>query len=79
LPWYLRQFKNLGGHASFPDTLYGDALIISPILLKNLKPEVLQDYVSTGFFGHRPRVFQTVYVKKEVWDHYLKNKPPEED
>jgi len=79
LPWYLRQFRNIGGHASFPDKLFGDVLIISPILLKNLKPDALTDYVSTGFFGHRPRVFQTVYVKKEVWDCYLKNKPPEED
>ncbi len=71
LPWYLRQFDNVGYHVRPPDlnTVKESAIIIMPSDFRTDLP----GFVQKGHVGLRPDVSMSVYLKNELWQRFLEN------
>jgi uncharacterized protein (TIGR03663 family) len=69
LPWYLRQFKNVGWWDALPPDPYAPIIIVSADLHANL--DAGQTHVMVGYFTLRPQVFLELYVQTDLWRAYL--------
>ena len=72
LPWYLRDFTQVGWWGRLPPDPYGPVMIVSPKLHANLDEK--QTHVMAGLFELRPQVFLELYVQKDLWAAYLRNR-----
>jgi len=79
IPWYLREFKNVGYYHDTSDP--SAALILaSPEFEEELTKKLDKTHVMTKFFGIRPGVVAQAWVRMDVWEQYLKNRPrPKEE
>jgi len=70
LPWYLRQFDNVG----YWQEVTGDPL--APIVIASAKSDLKLDaqgtHVMVGYFALRPQVFLELYVERTLWENFLK-------
>ena len=76
LPWYLRRFENVGYWTSV-EQLQGKAdapiIITSPQQEERLKPLLQKEY-QRSFYGIRPEVLLRLYIRKDLWDAFLKTR-----
>ena len=76
MPWYLRRFKNVGYWTSVSQ-LQGkvDAplIITSPRQEEQLKPLLKEEY-QRSFYGIRPEVLLRLYIRKDLWEAFLKTR-----
>ena len=76
LPWYLRRFPNVGYWTSV-EQLEGNAdaplIITTPQQEDRLKP-LLTDEYQRSFYGIRPEVLLRLYIRKDLWDAFLKTR-----
>jgi uncharacterized protein (TIGR03663 family) len=79
LPWYLRQFRNVGYYKQVPDDPRAPIVICAPSLEPVLEPSLGKDYLMVGIFGLRPAVFLELFVEKNLWAQYLKTKSRSDD
>ena len=78
LPWYLRQFKYTGYYHDTSDP--NAALILaSPEFEDELTKKLDKTHIMTKFFGIRPGVVAQAWVRNDVWERYLKNRPKPKD
>jgi uncharacterized protein (TIGR03663 family) len=75
LPWYLRDFKQIGWWSELPADPYAPAVIVSTKLQAALDQRPGSPMRSTGMFGLRPKVFLELYVETNLWQNFLASRP----
>ncbi len=78
IPWYLRQFKNTGFYHDTSDPA-APLLLASPEFEEDLTKKLDKTHILTPSFGIRPGVIAQVWVRNDVWEKYLKNRPKPKD
>lgn len=76
LPWYLREFRNVGYWESMPKNMQSEPL---PVVITNSD---LDEAVSASlklkhhqeYFGLRPDVLMTLYAEQSLWDAFIKTR-----
>ena len=71
LPYYLRDFKQLGFYTSIPENPDIADMIIAEPLARALLSESLEGDYAHEMGGLRPSVLRDVYIKRELWDAYM--------
>jgi uncharacterized protein (TIGR03663 family) len=74
LPWYLRQFKQIGWWDHIPPDPYAPVMIVSGALHAGLDEK--QSHLMPQYFELRPQVFLELYVEKGLWSDWLAKHPP---
>jgi uncharacterized protein (TIGR03663 family) len=75
LPWYLRDFNNIGWWPNVPADPYAPVMIVSTKF--NAKLDADKTYSMTGLYSLRPNDFFELYVNTNLWNTYLRTRPPE--
>jgi uncharacterized protein (TIGR03663 family) len=75
LPWYLRQFQQVGWWSEMPADPYAPVIIVSTNLNALLDEKSNKEYLMVGLFELRPRVFLELYVEFELWKRYVETLP----
>jgi uncharacterized protein (TIGR03663 family) len=73
LPWYLRDFNNVGWYAVVPAEPYAPVMIVSRNLDANL--DTNKNYLMTQMYALRPDAFFELYVETNLWNNYLHTRP----
>jgi uncharacterized protein (TIGR03663 family) len=73
LPWYLRQFQNLGETKILPAHATAPVIIVSAELNAHLDDD--KTYLMNGLFELRPRVFFELYIEVSLWRDFLEQRP----
>ena len=73
LPWYLRDYPNVGYWPNFPDNCDADILITSPEVAPALQPRLKKEY-QIEMNGLRPSVLMPTFIRKELWDEFMKTR-----
>jgi uncharacterized protein (TIGR03663 family) len=76
LPWYLRGFTNVG---YWKDAASAGAVGDAPVVVASTDQagavgELLADGYRSEFYGLRPRVLLSLYVRNDLWERYLSGK-----
>jgi hypothetical protein len=74
LPWYLRDFRNVGWWSSIPTDPYAQMMIVSARFGAALDER--KTHLMVGYFQLRPGAFFELYVELELWKRYLAANPP---
>jgi len=69
LPWYLRQFKQIGWWEALPEGPYGPLMIVAAKFHANLDEK--KTHVMVGYFQLRADAFFELYVELDLWRAYL--------
>jgi len=67
LPWYLREFPNVGYWATLPAHPEAPVMITTQALAEKLAP-LLKEQYATDFCGLRPGFVLAVLVRQDLWD-----------
>jgi len=70
LPWYLRRFWRVGYWTEAPAGLGGALVIASRGLAEQVEARLPGPY-QMEYFGLRPGVLLSVYVRRDLWDAFL--------
>jgi uncharacterized protein (TIGR03663 family) len=76
LPWSLRRYERVGYWAEAPASDgFEDApvVIASQDIAAKIGP-LLKDTYQAEFYGLRPDVLLTLYIRNDLWDRFIKNK-----
>jgi uncharacterized protein (TIGR03663 family) len=76
LPWYLRQYENVGYWSSSQDVELGEKpemLVVSIAEAEKLNAQ-LADAYHAEYFGLRPDVKLLLYVRGDLWDTFLETR-----
>lgn len=73
LPWYLRDFRNVGWWGSVQENPYAPMMIVSARFGAALDDK--KTHLMVGYFQLRPQVFFELYVELELWKRYLAAHP----
>jgi uncharacterized protein (TIGR03663 family) len=74
LPWYLRQFKNVGWWDQIPPDPWAPVMIVSAKFKAGLDDK--KTHLMVGYFALRPQMFFELYVQIDLWRAYLAKNPP---
>jgi len=74
LPWYLREFRNVGWWDEVPSDPFAPAMIVSAKW--NAALDEQKTHLMVRYFALRPQVFLELYVQIDLWRAYLATKPP---
>jgi hypothetical protein len=77
LPWYLREFRQIGWWDTLTDDPYAPIRIVSAKFKAGLDER--RTHLMAGYFQLRPGVFLELYVELELWKQYLAKNPPKPD
>ena len=75
LPWYLRSFKRVGWWNRIPSDPFAPIMVVSAQF--NAQLDRTHTHLMVGYFELRPQVFLELYVQKDLWSAYLKQRPPQ--
>jgi len=75
LPWYLRQFRNVGYWDEMPPDPFAPVMMVSAKF--NAMLDDKKTHLMVGIFQLRPQVFLELYVQIDLWRAYLATKPSE--
>lgn len=73
LPWYLRQYPNVGYWPNFPEDCDADIILTSPEVAPALQPR-LKDTYQVEMNGLRPGVLMPTFIRKNLWDAFMSNR-----
>ncbi|MCF7708671.1 MAG: TIGR03663 family protein [Verrucomicrobia bacterium] len=80
LPWYLRDFENIGYWSAVPSNLSAvlersrrPIIIASSEFDEALQEKLGEDYRMVDFYGLRPSVFMELFVPEQLWQKYLES------
>lgn len=79
LPWYLRQFKNVGWYENIPGDPYAPIIIVDAKLEAALDEKSEKKWIMVGYTELRPQKFLELYVELELWKKYVATLPPARD
>jgi hypothetical protein len=69
LPWYLRQFPNVGWWSTMPTDPYAPIMIVSTKFNASLDAD--QSHIMAGLAELRPQTFFELYVKSGLWREHV--------
>ncbi len=72
LPWYLRQFENVGYWSEMPDAPDASVIIVSAKLQDILEAKISQKY-QIEYRGLRPGVILLVYIEEKLWSRFMED------
>jgi uncharacterized protein (TIGR03663 family) len=78
LPWYLREYSNVGWWSSAKAANTEAPMVIASASLQ-LQLDARGTHVMVGYFQLRPQVFLEFYVERDLWSRYLAQQPPSAD
>jgi uncharacterized protein (TIGR03663 family) len=74
LPWYLRQFKQVGWWDKVPEEPFASVMIVSSKLRAGLDAQ--KTHLMVRYYALRPQVLLELYVEKQLWQDWLAKRPP---
>ena len=77
LPWYLRQFQQIGWWDHLPADPYAPVMVVSANLHAALDSKSTH-HLMVGYFQLRPQVFFELYVQLDLWQEWLAHRPKTE-
>ncbi len=77
LPWYLRQFHQIGWWDKMPGESYAPIMIVGTKLEAALDEKSNKAWLMAGLFELRPQVFFELYVQADLWRRYVEALPRE--
>ncbi len=75
LPWYLREFKQVGWWAGIPADPYAPVMIVGSQWKAALDDRSNRDWLMVGYFELRPGTFLELYVQFDLWEKYVQTLP----
>jgi uncharacterized protein (TIGR03663 family) len=83
LPWYIRQFPNVGYWQGVPDDVQAPIVLADPDFDEILTKKLGDTHLMNHIYGLRPGTFFEIWIRMDVWTSYLawkKTQPqPKED
>lgn len=79
LPWYLREFSNVGWWSEVTADPYAPMMIVNARFNAELDERSEKKWLMVGMFEHRPTVALELYVAFELWKKYIESLPPPSD
>ncbi len=76
LPWYLRDFPKVGWWNEVPADPNAAVMIVSTKLRANLDTD--KSHIMVQMYALRPDAFLELYVETNLWNNYLRTRPPEQ-
>ncbi len=73
LPWYLRAYTKVGYWPNAADDVDAPIVITSQELQSEIESR-LRDTYQSEFYGQRPEVLMTVFIRKDLWDAFIKTR-----
>jgi uncharacterized protein (TIGR03663 family) len=73
LPWYLREFKQVGWWDQIPANPFSPVMVVSAQFHANLDEK--KTHLMVGYFQLRPQTFLELYVELDLWRAYLARSP----
>ncbi len=70
LPWYLRQFENVGYWNDMPDAPDASVIIVSAKLQDILEAKISPKY-QIEYRGLRPGVVLLIYIEEKLWSRFM--------
>ncbi len=79
LPWYLRRFTRVGYWTNPAEAgdLNGTPVVIASATFSGETAARLGDGYQSSFYGLRPEVLLTIYIRPDLWNSYLSESPKE--
>lgn len=74
LPWYLREFKQVGWWDRLPPDPAAPVMIAGAKFQAALEDQVEPGHLMTGIFSLRPQTFLELYVEAGLWKKYVEEK-----
>jgi hypothetical protein len=74
LPWYLRQFEQVGYWTRMPPAPGAPLVIASPHYDAALTAKLDATHLMTGYYGIRPNVLAQLWVRIDLWEEYLRRR-----
>jgi hypothetical protein len=71
LPWYLRDFGQVGWWDGVPEDPYAPIMVVASRLKAGLEERSKQAWLMVGLFELRPRYFVELYVEAGLWERFL--------
>lgn len=75
LPWYLREFRQVGWWGVVPADPYAPVMIVGSQWKAALDERSNRDWLMVGYFELRPGTFLELYVKFDLWEKYVQTLP----
>jgi len=79
LPWYFRQFNNIGWYDELPTDPYAPIILTSAKLAAALDDKSDKKWIMTGYYELRPNVFFELYVERGLWEQFVATLPRDSD
>lgn len=79
LPWYLRQFKQVGWFDRVPPDPYAPLMIVSARYNAEFDEQSAKRWLMVSVFEHRPGVVLELYVAFDLWKRYIESLPKNRD
>jgi hypothetical protein len=79
MPWYLRQFGQLGWYDRLPEDPWAPVLVVSSALDARLDDRSERKWIMAGLTELRPGVFFELYVELELWKKFVETLPRDRD
>lgn len=79
LPWYLREFKNVGWYEALPADPFAPLVLCSAKLDAKLDDKSDKRWIMTGYYELRPNVFLELYVERSLWEKFVATLPRDPD
>ena len=77
MPWYLRAFEQVGYWSEVPDEIDAPIIVFSPEHQEVIDQRKKNDY-QQEIYGLRPTVHLMVYIRKDLWNEFIKSITPRE-
>lgn len=71
LPWYLRDFGQVGWWDGIPEDPYAPIMIVAARLKAGFEERSKEGWRMVGMFELRPRYFVELYVEAGLWERFL--------
>jgi hypothetical protein len=71
LPWYLRDFRQVGWWDQVPEEPYAPIMVAASRLKADFEGKSKQAWLMVGLFELRPRYFVELYVEAGLWERFL--------
>jgi uncharacterized protein (TIGR03663 family) len=75
LPWYLREFKQVGWWGAIPEEPYAPVMIAGAALKAAFDERSNKDWLMVRYFELRPGTFLELYVQFDLWAQYVQTLP----
>ncbi len=73
LPWYFRNYPNVGYWPNFGESCDADIVLTSPEIAPALQPRLKNEY-QIEMNALRPSVLMPTFIRKDLWNEFMKSR-----